>query len=118
MLSPRAHYLNIRRPSSTTRSADVLAAPRGASIPRRDRGFRPPRVLARIDRVGAAGREFDAAGACAGARYHLALPREKAMRHVEAQRAIDLELFLRKELIARGFVRKAVVAPRVVPDVV
>jgi hypothetical protein len=88
-----------------SRSADVLAAPRDASIRAGIAGFvRRVRWLALqqakrrpygIDRVRAAGREFDAAGACAGARYHLALPREKAMRHVEAQRAIDLELFLR-----------------------
>lgn len=40
------------------------------------------------------------------------------MRDVEAERAIDLELLLREELVSRGLVRKALVAARIVTDVV
>ena len=43
---------------------------------------------------------------------------QETVRHVEAQRAVDLELLLREELVTRGLVREAVVSPRVVPDIV
>lgn len=42
----------------------------------------------------------------------------KTVAHVETQRAVDLELLLREELVTGGFMREGVVAACIVADVV
>ena len=49
---------------------------------------------------------------------HLIVARQKLIRHVKAKRTVNLELFFAEELVTGRFVRKAVIASRIVADVV
>src|SRR3954469_7243059 len=75
------------------------------------------RLADRIDhRISSLG-EVRGPSSCSRADGHRKLAVEETMGHVETERAVGLELFLREELIARRFMREGVVASGKVADV-